>query len=53
MDTAIDIIVDTSSLEALHRSEIDQQISTAKAYPRSVTSASLSDDVPDIGPNTT
>lgn len=39
MDTAIDIIVDTSSLEALHRSEIDQQISTAKAYPRSVTSA--------------
>lgn len=39
MDTSIDIITDTAALEALHRSEIDQQISTAKGYPRSITSA--------------
>lgn len=35
--TASIALVDSASLEALNRSEIDQQIATAKRYPRSIT----------------
>lgn len=38
-DTAIQIVTDSSALEALNRSEIDTLVATAKRYPRSISAA--------------